>query len=592
MTHRTSLCRVAALLAGSVLAAGSSTASNSTTYDYVVVGGGTAGLVIAGRLANNTDYSVLVVEAGPSVRDDARVTDPNGMPSGTDLDWLYRTAEQEYTGTPGQVQYISSGKALGGTSAINGMAYTRSSAAQIDAWEALGNAGWNWDALYAASKRGEALHPPDATQAAVGRVAYDAGAHGTSGPLALGWRRASNREGVLYPLLRDAFAELGVAAAAAAGDVNGGRPFGLANPPFEVDVAANVREDAARAYYWPVAARRPRQLRVLLNTTAERITWAASSGDDAPATASGVVVTRADGSAQAIRARREVIVRRGSGVGGAARLAALGIAPAVADLPGVGENLQEQTSANLAYNLTAGANVTDSGYFFAWATASQLGLAALGREVGANLSAYAAAQAAAYNHSVGAAALETLFRTQHGLVFGDRVPAAVLGSGTAGDAGDALATRAWALAPFSRGSVHLASRDASDVVINPRYFLLEADVRMFAAAAAKARELYGAEALAGVVGAETSPGLAAVPSREDWVEYLSSNFNSNCHFVGTCSMLPKSLGGVVDPSAKVYGTTNLRVVDASIVPFQPSGPPSATVYGVAERVAEIMLAEL
>ncbi|KAI1841229.1 hypothetical protein JX265_010158 [Neoarthrinium moseri] len=579
-----------AAFAGSALATG-----NSSAYDYIVVGGGTAGLVIAGRLANNTDYTVLVIEAGPSVYDDPRVTAPDGFPAGTNLDWLYHTTAQEYTGTSGQVQYISSGKALGGTSAINGMAYTRSSAAQIDAWEALGNEGWNWETLYASTKIGETFHAPDPTQASVGKVVYDADYHGFDGPLTTGWRSSSNKEGLLFPIFAKSFSELGVETVP---DVNGGAPMGFSNPPFTVNVDANMRQDAARAYYWPVLQNK-QNLKALVNTTVERITWASGSTSTTDVTASGVVVTLADGTMQSINANREVIVSAGavkspallevSGVGNPDLLSSLGITPVVS-LPGVGENLQEQTSTSLSFNITT--NITDSAYFFTWTSASQLGLGNLSAEVKANLSSYASIQAKAYNYSVSAEALEKIFAVQHDLIFNDKIPAGVMGSGTSGSDGSALATRAWSLSPFSRGSIHITSSSLNDVAINPRYFMLDVDVQMFAAAVRKVREVYGTEGLAGIVGAETSPGLDVVPSNDDWVEYLSSTFNSNCHLVGTCAMLPKDLGGVVDSSAKVYGTTNLRVIDASIIPFEPSGPPTATIYGVAEKLAAIMLAEL
>ncbi|SPO01615.1 related to alcohol oxidase [Cephalotrichum gorgonifer] len=139
-------------------------------YDYIVVGGGTSGLVVAKRLSEDPCVSVLVIEAGDSVENNVNVTSPlaYGYAFGTAIDYQYQTVNQTYAG--GATKTIRAGKALGGTTTINGMAYTRAEIPQIDAWEKIGNEGWNWDTLLPYYLKSELFQVPSAERAKDGSL--------------------------------------------------------------------------------------------------------------------------------------------------------------------------------------------------------------------------------------------------------------------------------------------------------------------------------------------------------------------------------------------------------------------------------------
>ena len=279
--------------------------NTQTSYDYIIVGGGTAGLVVANRLSELQDTSVLVIEAGGSVYNNPNVTDTTGYGNafGTSIDWAYQTVDQEYGG--GSPQTLRAGKALGGTSTINGMVYARAQDAQINAWEAIGNEGWNWETLFPYYKKGEGFQVPSDYPFLQGSgVTYDSSAHGYEGPLKVGWPQGEENDG-LAQTVNKTYQSLDVPVSFNQ-DLNGGNMVGYSLYPMTVDSKLNVREDAARAYYYPYQSRQ--NLHVLLHTFANRLTW--KNGEDV--TADGVEVTLANGTTTVIHAKREVILSAGS----------------------------------------------------------------------------------------------------------------------------------------------------------------------------------------------------------------------------------------------------------------------------------------
>ncbi|KAK8076755.1 Glucose oxidase [Apiospora phragmitis] len=564
------------------------------TYDYIVVGGGTSGLVVAKRLSEDPKVSVLVVEAGGSLENNANVTNPlgYGLAFGTDIDYAYQTVEQEFAG--GKPQTLRAGKGLGGTSTINGLAYTRAESNQIDMWEKLGNEGWNWNNLLPYYTKSERLEVPNPQRLESGKMTFDAAVHGKEGPLKTGWLFGITNS-TLGATLNTTFASMGVEWNP---EVNGGKMAGYTVYPSTVDQDLNIREDAARAYYFPIRDS-AKNLKVMLNTEARRLTWkaaaAANGTKGALPTADGVEVTTQDGKTMVMKANKEVILSAGalvsplllekSGVGNKAILAAAGI-QSVVDLPTVGENLQDQANNGLKFGIANNFTETDKNAYVAYPTAEQV----FGKDK----------QVASVNGNVTKAAdLEKFFTMQYDLIFGADQPnpiAEVLLYQQDG----VWDSEYWGLLPFSRGNLHVTAANtsttkATGAKINPNFFMLDWDTTQQVGAANFIRRMYGTAPFKDVVGPEDTPSTKTVPADADNNEkamgdWLKQNYRSNFHPVGTAAMMPREVGGVVDSSLKVYGTANVRVVDASVLPFQVCGHLVSTLYAVSERASDLIKA--
>ena len=218
--------------------------------------------------------------------------------------------------------------------------------------------------------------------------------------------------------------------------------------------------------------------------------------------------------------------------------------------------------------------------------------AAVAAAIQSALPGYATAQAAASRNATSAADWLSRFQLQHRLLFTNRVPAAEL---IFYPNGNALGAEFWALLPFARGSVHVSGASlASGPVVDPRYFAHAWDAQAQVAAARYVRRLFGSAPLKTVVSGEQTPGTGSVGAAADdgaWAGWLKANFRPNYHLLGSAAMLPRACGGVVDPTLKVYGTANVRVVDASVVPMQLCGHLMSTLYAVAERAADLIKAD-
>ncbi|TVY91230.1 Glucose oxidase, partial [Lachnellula willkommii] len=346
--------------------------SQALAYDYVIIGAGTSGLVIANRLSELGNVTVAVIEAGDSVYSNVNVTSTSGygLAFGTEIDWAYETTNQTYAG--GLTQTMRAGKAIGGTSTINGMAYTRAEDIQVDAWETIGNEGWNWATLFPYYKIHQNLTVPTETQVEVG-ASFDPADNGFEGPLKTGWKSGLVVSDV-HTMLNETFSSLNVPWNE---DINGGNMHGYNLYPSTVDAELDIREDAGRAYYFPIANRT--NLHLYTNTLAQRIVWASNSSIP---TASGVEVLGVNTSTPyTISANAEVIVSAGalasplvlelSGIGNPTILSQYNIS-VVVDLPTVGENLQD--NINTAYAAAAAPNVSYSGAasYVAYPTAQDL----------------------------------------------------------------------------------------------------------------------------------------------------------------------------------------------------------------------------
>lgn len=283
-------------------------------------------------------------------------------------------------------------------------------------------------------------------------------------------------------------------------------------------------------------------------------------------------------------------------------LESLGVATII-DLAGVGENLQEQPNNDLLFS--GALNVTGSTTYATFGTAEDIyghNKSVIAASTNASLARYAKLVAAASHNGVNATALEKIYRIQHDLIFSKNVT--ISETLTYGSAG-LLLSAWWSLLPFSRGSVHLGSVHQIDQpVIDPRFFLADIDLVTQIAIGKQAQVFWNT----GSVGGYVLSNLTANPGTdEEWAQYIINSCVSieprpdslaqvltvtivtpNYHPIGTASMMARELGGVVDSSLKVYGTNNVRVVDASILPLHVSGHLTATLYAVADRAADII----
>ncbi|KAL2834369.1 hypothetical protein BDW59DRAFT_46795 [Aspergillus cavernicola] len=563
----------------------------SSQYDFVIVGGGTSGLVVANRLSELSNVTVAVIEAGDSVLNNYNVTDVLGysLAFGTEIDWAYQTENQTYAG--GLQQTIRAGRAIGGTSTINGMSYTRAQNEQINNWEVVGNKGWNWQSLFPYYKKSEGFEVPTQDQTAHG-AEYDPKYHGKNGPLKVGWPTAMTNSSV-FPVLNETFEQLGVHYNR---DANGGNMVGFTVHPDTLDRENNVREDAARAYYWPYEARS--NLKIVSNTQANRIIWANTTHGHEEAVAIGIEVTGVDGK-ETIYASKEVILSAGalrspallelSGIGNPDILRKHDI-PVKVNIPTVGENLQDQTNNALTWE--SNDLLTGLATFSALPSVNQLygdSVSALASFVNASLASYATAVSKASHGAVKESNLLDALKLQYDLIFKSQVPYTEI---VFAPSGQSFAAEYWPLLPFSRGNVHIQSANTSQLpAINPNYFMFEQDATAQVDVAKYIRKAFGTAPLSGIVGDEVSPGVDLLPrnsSDSTWNNWVLANYRPNYHPVGTASMLPREKGGVVDPELKVYGTKNVRVVDASVLPFQLCGHLTSTLYAVAEKASDLI----
>ncbi|KAK7510981.1 glucose oxidase [Phyllosticta citriasiana] len=569
--------------------------ADSSSYDYIVVGGGTCGLVVASRLSENTNVSVLVIEAGESVYDNPHVTSPSGYSTafGTPIDWNYTTTAQSHAN--GKTQTLHQGKAIGGTSTINGMSYTRADAAQIDAWEKIGNAGWNWDNLYPYYRKHESFEIPDEQQEK-GGSSYISSFHGFEGPVKVGWPLDQSAN-ALGSTLQSTYEALGIPASK---DVNGGNLRGSTAYPKTVDEGANVRHDAARAYFWP---HYPTRLNLALasGTTVKRLVWSDDEDADGNVVAKAVEVVAANGTISTLEAKKGVVVSAGairtpqllelSGVGNPKILSKHNITTRVS-LPGVGENLIDQNNNGLTYPITTGQSYNGGAPVAAYPNVTDLfgnSTNTIASSILASLPSYAETLAAQNHNATSSSALLSLLRVQHALLFESHVAAAEI---LHYPNGQTVGSEFWSTLPFSRGGVHISLADwRAQPRIDPKYFMLDYDAQSQVAVARYMRRLYATAPLSGLAGAETWPGTESVPADADdatWSRWLKANYRSNFHLLSSAAMMPRDMGGVVSERLKVYGTANVRVVDASVLPFQVSGHLMSTLYAVAERASDLI----
>jgi choline dehydrogenase len=533
--------------------------TGGTEFDYIIIGAGSAGCVLANRLSADARVRVCVVEAGPSdrrpfTRMKARVPIGNTLLlSSPTFNWGY-----VYEGTEGQHHagiQAPRGRMTGGSSSVNGMVYMRGHRRDYDGWAAAGNLGWGYDAVLPYFKKHE-HHEPGGDEF-----------HGTGGELNVAKLRFLN------PLTHAFLAAAGETQYPANADFNGAQQDGFGTN--EVTQKNGQRWSAARAFLHP-ALGRP-NLEVIHDALTLRVRLDGKR-------ATGVDV-RVGGATRALTARREVIVAAGtfnspqilmlSGIGPGERLTPHGI-PVVHELPGVGRNLQDHAAAwvqaedrtGRSFALTARALPWLAASVVSYALARQGPLTSNNVEAGGFIRTHPDLAAPDIQFTFMPAMKDFSRWITHRHGFG---------------------INACLLQPKSRGHVELKSADpAAAPVLHPRFLDHEDDVARLVHGIRVARQILSAPAFSAARGAEIRPG-PGVTTTAQIVEYLRDNLATIFHPTGTCKMGPREdAQAVVDPRLKVHGVEGLRVIDASIMPTVTSGNTNAPTMMIAERGAEFI----
>jgi choline dehydrogenase len=526
-------------------------------YDYIIVGGGTAGCVLANRLTASGKHRVLLLEAGGEDRY-PWIHIPVGYlytMNNPRTDWMMRTDDEP--GLNGRSLSYPRGKVLGGCTAINGMIYMRGQSADYDHWRQLGNAGWGWDDVLPYFTKSE------------GSFRGEGPMHGASGE----WSVARQRlRWDILEAFRDAAEEIGIPRR---DDFNDGDNEGSGF--FEVNQRDGVRWTTAKAFLRP--ARNRSNLRVITNALASSIVFEGKRAVAVRYVVGGVQhEARADG---------EIILASGavnspkllelSGVGDPAVLADHGI-HVEHELPGVGANLQDHLQIRTVFRVNGARTLNQLAN-------SLVGKAGMAAEYGLFRTgplSMAPSQLGIFSRSDQSVATPDLeYHVQ---------PLSTDKLGDPLHRFPAVTVSVCNLRPQSRGTCHIRSRDAAaQPAIKPNYLSTERDRDVALKSVKQARRLTQAHALTRYAPTEMLPGPAAA-SDADLLAAIGNIATTIFHPVGTCRMGNDARNDVVDAALRVHGIRGLRVVDASIMPTITSGNTASPVVMIAEKAADLMLA--
>jgi len=504
-----------------------------THYDYIVIGAGSAGCVVANRLTEDPETTVLLLEAGkPATKPEIQIPLECTHLLGSEVDWGYFSEPEPYLND--RQIFCPRGKVLGGSSAINFMIYIRGNSRDYDHWQELGNLGWSYQDVLPYFKKSENQQR--------GADAY----HGVDGELSV--------TNVISPA---AISQRFIDASVAMGydynpDFNGMQQSGAG--PFQLTVKDGKRHSAAAAFLLPIL-KRPN----LTTTTGALVTRLLFKG-----TRTVGVEYMYEGTLHQARVNQEVILSAGafdspkllmlSGIGDAEHLQAMGIS-VVIDLPSVGQNLQDHVLVPVPYEATQDLHTA--------ITSNGVGETGLFLHTEGNLDV--------------APDLE--------LIFGPILwaPPGYAHSGL-GFTGVVALNH-----PQNIGSVSLRSPDSKDApILRMNYLQSQSDVQKLVEGVKLIRKLFGTSAFDEFRGREVAPG-ADVTSDEALVAYIREVCGTVFHPVGTCKMGTDPMA-VVDPELRVHGIEGLRVVDASIMPTLITGHTNAPAIMIGEKAADLVKA--
>jgi choline dehydrogenase len=531
-------------------------------FDFIIVGAGTAGCLLADRLTKSGKHRVLLMEAGGSDRR-FMVRMPIGYGHSfynPRVNWMFWSGAQE--ALAGRRIYFPRGKLLGGSSSINAMVFVRGQHRDFDDWRDAGNPGWGWDDVLPHFKSFERFH---------GKASVE---RGTDGPLDV-----IDMAGGVHPMCYGFLAAAGQAGFAATPDYNGGQQEGVAI--YQITTRNGMRASAATAFLYPALKRD--NLQLVTGAVATRLVF------------DGRKVVGVEYSAGATKhtagARREVILSAGavgsptlmqrSGLGAGDMLRTLGI-PVVHDLPAVGEHLQDHLGVDYLFRSR---KPTLNGQLRSWTGRLMLGLRYLAfRDGPLSLSVNQAGGFVRSDPTRGHVDTQLYFSPVsyskptpgvRRLTLPDPFPGFFIGISHC--------------RPRSRGSIRIASADPDAApVIDPNYLSHPADMAEMLAGVRLIRKIAAQPAMAELIEEELKPGVAVTTDEElsdDVRRRSGSIFHASC----TCRMGRDPRSSVVDHRLKVHGLSGLRVIDASVFPQVTSGNTNAPTFMVAEKGAATVL---
>ncbi|OTA58336.1 GMC oxidoreductase [Hypoxylon sp. EC38] len=596
--------------------------ANSTSpvqdrYDYIIVGAGIGGLVVANRLSEDPSVSVLVIEARDldDGAEDVSVPGNIGFEDPRRYEVKLDVAAQKFL--DGKARVLSQGKAVGGSTIINGLVWTRGSAADFDAWEHLGNPGWGWSGLLPYFQKSEKFSLKNGSRQEIPICVHPVlGTHGGQGPVEVGYPNYYYNQS--YNFL-EGIQELGIPANE---DCNSGNATGATIVPSSMTTKNQSRSDARTAHLDGVLERP--NLHLVTGYTVTRVLHDTNNKTFPNSTyipgATGLSIigvefaTNTTADRFTVVCNREVILAAGaifspvllqiSGIGPGKLLRSLGVDVAI-DLPGVGSNFQDHPTLQPVYEYTAPdlfsardivgstrdavrqqylanrtgpwtAPMVDAIAFpaLAWVTDHLQEVLDEAMNATNNLPpSYDNTLRAGYTAQK-SELISLLARID--------TPAYEVMSTSWGQL--AVST----MQSFSRGIVQARSSsffENSSPLIDPRFCSHPVDCKLLLLSLTFNDRLIQTAPMAALIPVPP-PGFGITDARNQTAldEAMRKMIVSGLHPSGTTSMLPRDLGGVVDPSLRVYGTRNLRVVDAGIMPLIPGAHIQAAVYAIAEKV--------
>ncbi|QKC85208.1 GMC family oxidoreductase N-terminal domain-containing protein [Mesorhizobium sp. NZP2077] len=531
-------------------------------FDFIIVGAGTAGCLLADRLTKSGKHRVLLVEAGGSDRR-FMVRMPIGYGHSfynPRVNWMFWSGAQE--ALAGRSIYFPRGKLLGGSSSINAMVFVRGQHRDFDDWRDAGNPGWGWEDVLPHFKSFERFHGKGGVE------------RGTDGPLDV-----IDMAGGVHPMCNGFLTAAEQAGFAATPDYNGPRQEGIAT--YQVTTRNGMRASAATAFLHPALKRD--NLRLVTGAVVTNLVF------------DGRKVVGVDYSAGATRhtatACREVILSAGavgsptlmqrSGLGAGEMLRRLGI-PVVHDLPAVGEHLQDHLGVDYLFRSR---KPTLNGQLRSWTGRLMLGLRYLAfRDGPLSLSVNQAGGFVRSDPARDYVDTQLYFSPVsyskptpgvRRLTLPDPFPGFFIGISHC--------------RPRSRGSIRIASADPDAApVIDPNYLSHPTDMAEMLAGVRLIRKIAAQPAMAELIEEELKPGVAVTTDEalsDDIRRRSGSIFHASC----TCRMGPDPRSSVVDHRLKVHGLSGLRVIDASVFPQVTSGNTNAPTFMVAEKGAAMVL---